>query len=90
MSYKVEKASNDINLFGESPLWDNRRQQLVFTDAFAKSVSVFDPLSKSILKKRVELPQNEEFLYTGVCMPYSSTTNKFLITLSSGKLVQFD
>ncbi|OXA54747.1 Regucalcin [Folsomia candida] len=88
MSYKIQPVSKPV-LFGESPLWDNRRQQLVFTNAFGKSVSIFDPLSEEIASKEVKI-ENEEFPWIVVSMPYSSSTTKFLVALSTGKLVEFD
>ncbi|OXA56284.1 regucalcin [Folsomia candida] len=89
MAYKVGLASDDAVLFGESPLWDNRRGQLVLTDCFGKHVSIFDPVTRKITSKEVK-PVDEEIIYTVISIPYASSTNKFLVTLSSGKLVEFD
>lgn len=88
MSYKIQPVSKPV-LFGESPLWDNRRQQLIFTNCFGKSVSIFDPLSGETASKEVKL-ENGEIAWIGVSMPYSSSTTKFLVSLSTGSMVEFD
>lgn len=88
MAYQIEKISEKSVLFGESPLWDNRREQLVYVDCFGKSINIFDPKTKEIVSKVVN-PPNEEFDYMVFSMPCKSL-NKFVAPLYSGKIIEFD
>jgi len=88
--YKVNPASNKVLLFGEAPLWDHRRGQLVVTDCFGKEVNLLDPDTGEMTSKPVRLPNNEGLTYIVFSMPYANLANKFLVATSTGKLVDFD
>lgn len=88
-SYIVQPISKEPVLFGESPLWDGRRNALIFTNCFGRSVSIFDPVSGETKSTVVRDEDSSKFL--SFCIPYSSCTNKFLVADSNtGKLVEFD
>ncbi|XP_037044301.1 regucalcin-like [Bradysia coprophila] len=87
MHYKVETASDTPIIFGESPLWDDRRQGLIFVDQLAKSVCFLDPLTREITKKRVIC--DDSIKQIQLAMPYASTTEKFLIGTSKGQLMEW-
>lgn len=87
MSYKVETASDTRIIFGESPLWDERRKGLIFVDQLAKSVCVLEPSTREIIKKQVICDNSIKQIQ--LAMPYATTTEKFLIGTSKGQLMEW-
>lgn len=87
MHYKVETASDTRIIFGESPLWDERRNGLIFVDQLAKSVCCLDPLTRRITKKEVICDNSIKQIQ--VAMPYATSTEKFLIGTSKGQLMDW-
>jgi len=88
MSYKVETASDTPIIFGESPLWDNRRNGLIFVDQLAKSVCLLEPSRREIIKKKVIC--DDSIKQVQLAMPYANTTEKFLIGTSRGQLMEWN
>lgn len=78
-------------LFGESPLWDGRKKELVFANCFANSVCAFHPFSGTLSSKVVKpLEGDEDFKFIVSGIPFSSSKDNFLVTTSTQKLYEFD
>lgn len=87
MSYKVETASDARIIFGESPLWDDRRKGLIFVDQLAKSVCLLEPSKREIIKKKVIC--DDSIKQVQFAMPFATTSEKFLIGTSKGQLMEW-
>lgn len=87
MSYKVETASDTRIIFGESPLWDDRRNGLIFVDQLAKSVCFLEPSKREIIKKKVIC--DDAIKQIQLAMPYATSTESFLIGTSRGQLMEW-
>lgn len=90
MAYKAASIPNTKVLFGESPLWDGRRNQLVFTDCFGKSVCMYDPVTSTLSSKVVDV--DPQVPYIVVATPHSKDKDKFALTTGRNynELVEFD
>lgn len=87
MSYKVETASDTRIIFGESPLWDDRRNGLIFVDQLAKSVCFLEPSKREVIKKKVIC--DDAIKQIQLAMPYATSTESFLIGTSRGQLMEW-
>lgn len=85
MSYKTSSVAPTKFGFGEGPLWDDRRQRLIFADCFAKKVVQYCPKTGVLESKLVPL---DYIPYFAVAVPYVNSS-KFLIA-GYDKLIEWD